>query len=99
MADKIISISIDVTKIDKARLYPGKNGAKYFNATLLYNEDKDQYENNGPIIEDVTKDERTAGKKGTIVGNAKERVQAGKTPAPKANYAQPADEAGDDLPF
>ena len=67
---KVIQISIDVTKIDKAKLYQGVKGT-YLNATLFLNEETDQYGNHGMIVQSVSKDEREAGVKGAILGNAK----------------------------
>ena len=67
---KLISLSIDVTKIDAKRLYKGKKG-NYLSATLFLKEEVDQYGNNGFIVESITKEEREAGQKGTILGNAK----------------------------
>lgn len=67
---KLISLSIDVDKLDVKRLYKGKKG-KYLSATLFLKEEVDQYGNNGFIVESITKEEREAGKKGTIIGNAK----------------------------
>lgn len=67
---KLISLSIDVSKIDAKRLYKGKKG-HYLSATLFLKEEVDQYGNNGFLVESITKEEREAGKKGTILGNAK----------------------------
>lgn len=67
---KLISLSIDVEKLDPKRLYKGKKG-KYLSATLFLKEEVDQYGNNGFIVESITKEEREAGQKGTIIGNAK----------------------------
>ena len=67
---KLISLSIDVSKINAKRLYKGKKG-QYLSATLFLKEEVDQYGNNGFIVESITKDEREAGQKGTILGNAK----------------------------
>lgn len=67
---KLISLSIDVDKLDVKRLYKGKKG-KYLSATLFLKEEVDQYGNNGFIVESITKEEREAGHKGTIIGNAK----------------------------
>lgn len=85
---KLISLSIDVDKLDVKRLYKGKKG-KYLSATLFLKEEVDQYGNNGFIVESITKEEREAGQKGTIIGNAKFLVSGS---APKQ------DEPGD-LPF
>jgi hypothetical protein len=72
---KVIQISIDVTKIDKAKLYQGAKGT-YLNATLFLNEETDQYGNNGMIVQSVTLQERQAGVKGAILGNAKSKPSA-----------------------
>ena len=85
---KLISLSIDVDKLDVKRLYKGKKG-KYLSATLFLKEEVDQYGNNGFIVESITKEERESGQKGTIIGNAKFLVSGS---APKQ------DEPGD-LPF
>lgn len=65
------SASIDVTKIDKEKLVVGKKG-KYLNITSFFDvHNKDQYENNGMITESVSKEQREAGQRGTILGNIK----------------------------
>jgi len=66
-----ISLSINVTEIEKARLIDGKKG-KYLNATVFVDLDNaDQYGNHGMITQDVSKEEREAGAKGPILGNVK----------------------------
>lgn len=112
MADKIIKVSIDVKKIKKEWLHEGEKGT-YLNATLLFNEEQDQYGNNGMIVQDVPKKiyeaekKLTADKKskGPILGNGK--VWASE---PVSNEGKPGEETGrtytpptegddDDLPF
>jgi len=73
---KLISLNIDVSKIDAKRLYKGKKG-QYLSATLFLKEEVDQYGNNGFIVESITKEEREKGQKGTIIGNAKFMVTGG----------------------
>lgn len=73
---KLISLSIDVSKIDAKRLYKGKKG-NYLSATLFLKDETDQYGNNGFTVESITKEEREAGQKGTIIGNAKFLVAGG----------------------
>jgi hypothetical protein len=65
-----IALKIDVTKIDKERLYKGEKGT-YLDAVLLFDTDMDRFENNGMIVQSVTKDERLSGLRGEILGNAK----------------------------
>jgi hypothetical protein len=94
MADKILRLKIDVTKIDKARLFKGEKGT-YLDCTLLYNEATDQYGNNGMITQDVSKEDRDAGNKGAILGNAKEFKQQVSAPAKASTPAS----LSDDIPF
>jgi hypothetical protein len=65
-----IALKIDVSKIDKERLYKGEKGT-YLDAVLLFDTDMDRFENNGMIVQSVTKDERLSGLRGEILGNAK----------------------------
>ena len=76
---KLISLNIDVSKIDQRRLYKGKKG-QYLSATLFLKEEVDQYGNNGFIVESITKEEREKGLKGTIIGNAKYMAAGGNKP-------------------
>ncbi len=64
-----INISIDVTKIDKTRLFAGKKGTYLDVTTFVDTENKDQYENNGFITQSTTKEEREAGVQLPILGN------------------------------
>lgn len=99
----IIRCKINVTKIEKAKLFHGEQGV-YLDFTLLENKNGvDQYGNHFMIIQDASKEERKAGVKGAILGNAKKleprgqpaQRQAGK-PAPVAGDG-PADD--DSVPF
>ena len=101
-----INISIDVTKIDKTKLFNGNNGTYLNLTTFVDTEKKDQYENNGFISHSVSKEEREAGQKGRIVGNCKVFYTAGRSeaPTPQAAGGQPTSQAaefdpGDDIPF
>ncbi len=97
----VFTFSIDLTKVDKTRIkeVQKKDGTtgKFLNLVMMTNEQPDQYGNDGFIAESVTKDEKEAGKKGTILGNCK---QVGKAPAPAPVKPNTADvNAVDDLPF
>ena len=74
MADKIIRLKLDVSKIDKTKLYKGEKGT-YLSCTLLLNDAVDNYGNNGMIVQESTKEERDAGIKGAILGNCKVVIQ------------------------
>ena len=67
-----VSIKIDVTKIDKTRLFTGKKGTYLDLTTFINTEEVDQYDNNGFISQSQTKEERDAGQDRTaILGNCK----------------------------
>ena len=98
---KIIVGKIDVTKINKARLFPGKNGAKYLDFVMIEGEQEDRFGNHFMVVEAVSKEERERGVKGPILGNAK-HAGGRRTQAPTGNTAPatsgtPVEE--DDVPF
>lgn len=69
-----ILFKIDVTRIDKDRLYASeKTGAKYLEGIIIFTGKKDQYGNEAIVVESVSKAERDQGVQGTILGNAKEQ--------------------------
>ena len=87
-----VTLKIDVTKIDKARLFKGSKGT-YLDATVFIDDKGDKYGNNGMIVQNVSKEERDAGQKGAILGNAK---IFWRDEEPKAHEPPAFD---DDLPF
>lgn len=72
-----ISVRIDVTKIDKARLFKGEKGTYLDLTTFVDLDNKDQYDNNGFIAHSVSKEEREQGVQGAILGNVKVFYQNG----------------------
>jgi hypothetical protein len=66
-----INIKIDVTKIEKARLFKGEKGTYLELSTFIDTEDADQYGNHGFISQSVSKEEREQGVKTPILGNSK----------------------------
>jgi len=66
-----LSLKINVSQIDKARLFTGQKG-KYLDCTIFVDMDQlDQYGNSGMITQDVSKEEKQQGVKGNILGNGK----------------------------
>jgi len=65
----MITAKIDVSKIDKSYLFEGKKG-KYLDLVLIETPG-DRYGNSYMIVQGLPKEERDAGKKGAILGNAK----------------------------
>jgi len=104
----MIKVSIDVTKIEKHRLFEGKprqsDGGipKYLSCALLENKDgPDKHGNQGFIVQDVSKAESESGVKGVIIGNWRDLDTTPKpAPAPVAPRAvHSASTAQDDIPF
>lgn len=67
---RFISLKINVLEIEKARLFIGQKGT-YLDAVCFLDDDSDQYGNNGMITQSVSQEEREAGTRGAILGNAK----------------------------
>lgn len=65
-----ISLKLDVTKIDKAKLYKGEKGT-YLDASIIMRDEPDQYGNIGMVVQNISKEEREKGVKGSILGNVK----------------------------
>lgn len=103
-----VSLKINVSMIDKARLFSGKKG-KYLDCTAFIDLDNlDEYGNSGMITQDVTKEEKEAGTKGAILGNAKvfwrgdggRQSQSDQYQSRESRQAPPtSDNFDDDIPF
>ncbi len=69
MAKIGLNLKINVTKIDKNKLFHGKNGAIYLDATAFIDLDNvGEYGDNGMITQSKKKDDT---ENGNILGNAK----------------------------
>jgi hypothetical protein len=66
-----VSIKIDVSKIDKARLFQGAKGTYLDLTTFIDIDQLDQYDNNGFISQSVSKEERENRVQAPILGNVK----------------------------
>ena len=107
MAKVGVSIKLDVTKIDKARLFQGQKGT-YLDATVFIDIDElDQYGNSGMITQDVSKEEKQNGVKGNILGNVKlfwkeqgqQQYGAPQPQQPQQQYNSVPDDFDDTIPF
>jgi len=84
MAKIGINISIDVSKIDKTRLFQGKKGTYMDLTTFVDLDNVDQYDQNGFIGQSTSKEEREAGVRTPILGNCKVFFNsASSTPPPQ----------------
>ena len=104
---EIITGKIDCSKIAKEKLFKGKPGKDgkcpmYLDIVLIptrqsnFGDERD--ENTHMIVQSVTKEERLAGKKGNILGNAK-CLAARATPAPAATAPPAPDDDPSEIPF
>ena len=102
-----VSLKIDVSKIDKNRLFKGAKGT-YLDATVFIDlSELDQYGNSGMITQDVSKEEKAQQVKGNILGNCKvfwsDSGQTQQARPQQKQAAQPEsgfnDNFDDDIPF
>jgi hypothetical protein len=94
-----IEVSIDVTKIEKARIYEGKKG-KYLHMTMFLDTEKEsQYGDHGFVTHKLDKEERDQGVKSPILGNGKIfYVDEGQSQQPRATQQQPAPQQNQNTP-
>lgn len=111
----MLSVKIDVMKIQRELLFSGKNGTKYLDMTVFVDNQAGSYGDNGMVVQDLGKERRQAGEKGPILGNCRiingavagpERQQQGPPVAQRmnqqANQAQEryaAPDPQDDIDF
>jgi len=100
-----ISIRIDVTKIDKNRIFIGAKG-KYIDLTTFIDTDKpSSFGDHGFVAQSVSKEEKANGVKTPIIGNVKVFYGLEKPGyQPQGQGYQPTQQAGyvppqDDCPF
>ena len=89
---KLITASIDVTKINKAKLVKGEKGI-YLNLTMWLNDEPDEYGNHMSVQQSQSKEEREANEPKNYLGNGKVMTSGPKEPEP------PSEEDMGDLPF
>lgn len=95
-----ITAKINVSKVDKSKLYHGEKGV-YLDLVLVETPDS-PYGDDYMVVQGVSKDDRLAGVKGAILGNAKIRGEGKRpaTPAPNAPAPAPQENLDDDsVPF
>lgn len=97
----LITMSINVSKLDKAQLFTSEKGEKFLNCSFYLKDEADQYGNHGMITQSISKELREAGERGAILGNAKMLVfeEREQKPKPKPAPSLDFDNLDDDLPF
>ena len=91
-----VNLKIDVTKIDKDKLFKGEKGT-YLDAVAWIDIDtKDKYDNNGMITQGVSKEDKEKGVQGVILGNTQVFWTDDNTPK---QQTKSNDEFSDSIPF
>ena len=89
-----ISLKINVSMIEKARLFKGAKGMYLDCTTFVDLDELDQYGNSGMITQDVTKEEKNSGTKGPILGNSKVFWRGEGKQESQSRPHQPAEDRG-----
>ena len=93
-----VSLSIDVTKLDKSAFYSGKKGTYVSLTTFIDLDNKDEYDNNGFVTQELGKDRKN--EKGRILGNCRVFWSDTEDKKPeKVAQPEPALDFEDDIPF
>jgi hypothetical protein len=93
-----LNVRINVSKIDKSKLYKGEKGV-YLNMTTFVDLDQeDEYGNNGFISMEQSKEQRDAGEQSVILGNVKKFWVDGAT-ASATQSDMSLEELDEDIPF
>ena len=98
---KLISISLDVTKIPRDKIIAHKNGGKYVALDVWINDEPDKFGNDCSVNIRQSKEEREAKAKKTYCGNGKKSFGFSdpSTPPSRTATADASDEDFDDVPF
>lgn len=92
----IITLKIDVTKIEKDRLFKGAKGT-YLDVVLIPAKEN-EFGNDYMVCQQVSKEEREAKKRGAILGSGRIIVTGAERPTVTPS-SQPPKNDGDDVPF
>ena len=102
---QILSISIDLNKIDKSRIVtkdkngePFKNGAKYYELTVTVNDTPDKFGKDVQVAQAQTADERKEKKPRVFLGGGK-TVWSSLGNVPSASTPSTPAKPSNDLPF
>jgi len=95
---KIILGKMDVTKIDKSRLFKGAKGT-YLDFALMEHDQPDQYGNDFMVVQSVSNEERQKGVKGAILGNGKYAGGRSANRSQQSAASAPSAPPDDDVPW
>lgn len=71
----VIAASINLSKVDKTKFFINKQGEKCLDVVLLESKER-KFDNDFMVVQGLPKQDRDAGLKGAILGNAKYLGQA-----------------------
>ena len=94
----MITLSIDVDKIDKTRFYE-KNGKRYLNLVLFESDGPDRFGNDYIVKHSSTKEERTKRVQLPIIGNGKKWADRRPSATAAATGAGTSPQDDDSIPF
>lgn len=95
---RIISASINLSKIDKTKIVNGKKG-QYYNISIIVNDEANDYGQDVAIVQEQSKEEREAKSDKVYLGNGKTVWKSGEQNSPKQNGQFSNDGQEDDLPW
>lgn len=102
----ILTVKIDVRKLDKARFFEGKadaNGHRplYCDLVLIPRREVGKFGDTHLVKQSITKEEREKNVEVPIIGNATERGQSQPAPQPKPTPKPPGpgENLDEDVPF
>jgi hypothetical protein len=93
-----IDISINLSKIDKAKIFEGKKGKYLFFTSFIDLDSKDEYGKSGSVQQKTSKEERDKKLKPPIVGDVKVFWRQ-EEDLPKQEDCKPPQTPDDDIPF
>lgn len=95
----MISIKLNCSKLDKTRLFNGKNGMMADLVLFTNKNGPDDYGNDGFVKQSCTKEERERGVMLPIVGNWKHLGQSAPRAAASEKLEPPVVDESDSVPF
>ncbi len=97
----MITISIDLSKINKSKIKSTEKGQKFYNIVVDERQAPDNYGNTHTVYESQSKEEREAKQPKNYLGNGKLWVfeNKGATPVKNEPIANSNPDVIDDLPF
>ncbi len=92
----LANAKLNLSKVDKSKLFKGKDGALYLDVTISISDTKDKYDNDVSVTVAQTKEQREAKEPKNYLGNGKVFWKS----TPSTNQVnKPVQSSNSDLPF